>query len=115
MAIDILQTFEVIAVMENFLSRKRPPENIRSQLDIGYKIENQSIVIFEIRPQWNKPETILEHPFAKATFIKTKNIWKIFWMRADFKWHRYSPSPIVKNLEEFVILVEEDRLHCFFR
>lgn len=50
MAIDILQTLEIIEVMENFISRKRPHEQIRNQLDIGNKIEDQSIIIFEFRP-----------------------------------------------------------------
>ncbi|MCO5233361.1 MAG: DUF3024 domain-containing protein [Chitinophagales bacterium] len=114
MAINILQTLEVIEAMENFLSRKRPPEHIRNQLDIGYKIEDQSIIVFEIRPQWNKPEVIREHPFAKTTFVKAKNHWKVFWKRADLQWHSYPPQPTVKSLIEFTQLVEEDKHHCFF-
>lgn len=114
MAIDILQTVEIIEVMENFLSRKRPPEHIRNQLDIGYKIEDQSIIVFEIRPQWNNKEIILEHPFAKTTFVKAKNNWKVFWMRSNLKWDSYSPKPTVANLLAFTKLVEEDKHHCFF-
>lgn len=114
MAIDVLQTLDVIEVMENFLLRKRPPEHIRNQLDIGYKIEAQSVFIFEIRPQWNKPEIFNENPIAKATFVKSKNYWKVFWMRADLKWHSYSPKPTVMNLQAFAKLVEEDKRHCFF-
>lgn len=114
MAIDTLQTLEVIEAMENFLLRKKPPEHLRNQLDIGYKIEGQSIVIFEIRPQWNNPEIILEHPFAKTTFVKTKNKWNVFWMRADLKWHSYPPKPTVENLRAFIKLVEKDEHHCFF-
>jgi Protein of unknown function (DUF3024) len=114
MAIEILQTLEVIEAMENFLSKKRPPEHIRPKLDIGYKIEEQSIFIFEIRPQWNNPEVINEHLVAKATFVKTKNQWKVFWLRADLKWHSYSPKAIVDSVEEFTKLVEEDKHHCFW-
>ena len=114
MAIDTLQTLDVIEAMENFIARARPPVHIRNQLDIGYKIDDQSIVIFEIRPQWNKPEIILEHPVAKTTFVKTKNNWKVFWRRANLKWQNYSPQPTVRNLQEFTKLVEEDKHHCFF-
>ena len=39
MAIDILQTLDVIEAMENFIARKRPPENIRDKLDLSFKIE----------------------------------------------------------------------------
>lgn len=114
MAINPLQTLEIIEVMENFLSRIRPPENIRNQSDIGYTIHDQSIIIFEIRPQWDKPEIIHEYPFAKTTFVKAKNCWKVFWMRANSNWHPYSPQPTVLTLLEFVQLVEGDKHHCFF-
>ena len=114
MAIDTLQTLEIIEVMENFLSRKRPAEHIRDKVDLGYHIEGQSIMIVEIRPRWDKPEVILEHPIAKTTFVKTKNHWKVFWMRADLKWHGYTPKPTVKRLAEFTKLVEEDKHYCFF-
>lgn len=114
MAIDSLKTLEVIEIMENFLSRRRPPEHIRSQLDLGYKIQGQSIILFEIRPQWNKPEVIREIPLAKTTYVKAKNYWKVFWMRADLKWHSYSPLPTVNGLQEFTKLVDEDEYHCFF-
>lgn len=114
MAIDVLQTVEIIEVMENFLERKRPIKEIRHQLDIGYKIEDQSVILFEIRPKWNNPEIICEYPFAKTTFVKKSNNWKVFWMRADLKWHSYSAQSTVKNLKEFTRIVEEDKNHCFF-
>jgi len=111
--IGILQTLDVIEAMENFISRNRPPEHIRPELDLGYKIEEQSIIVFEIRPRWNNPEEIREHPIAKTTFVKAKNYWKIFWLRADLNWHSYTPKPTVKTVEEFAKIVEEDKLHCF--
>lgn len=109
-----IATLKNLTVIQQFLARKRPPENIRHELDLGYKIEDQSIVLFEIRPQWNKPEVILEHPFAKTTFVKANNHWKVFWSRASGKWESYSPKPTVKALSEFCKLVEEDQNHCFF-
>lgn len=114
MALDPLQTLDVIEAMENYLSRERPPEEIRKKLDFGYKIENQSIFILEIRPQWNNPNIIHECPVAKATFVKSKNKWKVFWMRGDLKWHSYSPKPTVKSVRDFTKLVEEDEYHCFW-
>lgn len=114
MALDSLQTINVIEALENFVERKRPPEHIRKQLDIGYKIEGQDVFVFEIRPQFNKPEIIREHPVAKATFVKVKNYWKVFWMMSDLKWHNYSHKPTVLTIEEFTKLVEEDKHCCFW-
>ncbi|MBS1558836.1 MAG: DUF3024 domain-containing protein [Bacteroidetes bacterium] len=114
MPIDTLQVVEVIEVMENFLSRVRPPENIRPELDIGYRIDGQNIFIFEIRPKWKNPEIICEYEMAKTTFVKAKNHWKVFWMRSNLKWYSYTPKPTVKTVAEFVHLVEEDKHGCFW-
>ena len=114
MPIDLLKTLDIIEVMENFVEKRRPAVHIRPKLDIGYKIEDQSIFVLEIRPKWDKPEIIREHPIAKATFIKAKNQWKVFWMRADLKWHSYTPKPYVRTLLEFTELVNEDKDHCFW-
>ncbi|MCA0380631.1 MAG: DUF3024 domain-containing protein [Bacteroidetes bacterium] len=114
MAIDVLQALDVIEVMENYLQRIRPPEEIRAKLDIAYKIEGQSIIVFEIRPHWKNPNEMAEFPVAKTTFVKTNNHWKVFWMKSDLKWHAYSPKSIVKSIKEFTQLIEEDKYHCFW-
>jgi hypothetical protein len=114
MAIEPLQNLTIIEEMENFLSRKRPPEDIRHKVDVSYKIENQSIIIFEIIPRWDKPDEKIESPVAKCTFVKTKNIWKIFWLRANLKWYLYEPKSGVKSLREFLDVVEEDKHGCFW-
>jgi hypothetical protein len=114
MALDIMHSVEIIEALENWIEKNRPPEKIRSKLDFGYKIENQSVYIFEIRPRWDKPEIIQESPIAKTTYIHTKKLWKIFWMRADLKWHGYEPHLFVKSIKDFLSIVKEDKLGCFW-
>ncbi len=113
MSIDALETVETIEVLENYLSRNRPPEHIRKKFDIGYRLENQSVFIFEIRPDWQKPEIFREYDFAKTTFIKRQKIWKVYWMRANLKWYPYDPKPQVRELKDFIQLVEEDKNGAF--
>lgn len=100
--------------LEAFMQLHRPPAHIRNELDLGYRISGQSVEIFEIRPQWRNPSQKMESPVAKATFVKTQNYWKIFWQRADLKWHGYDPAPIVKTFNEFLSIVSEDKHACFF-
>ena len=99
--------------LERYLEDARPPENIRSELDLGYRIENQSIIIFEIRPHWQtkKPMHI---DVAKTTFVNSQRIWMVYWMRQDGQWHRYEPVPEVKQLDEWIKVVEEDEHCCFW-
>jgi len=97
-----------------YIEKRRPPAHLRNQLDLGYRIQKQSVEIFEIRPQWSNPGKIIEIPVAKATYVNTKKIWKIFWQRADLKWHRYEPHPEAETIEQFVAIVEQDEQACFW-
>lgn len=113
MTLDVLKSADIILTMENYVSRVRPEPEIRDKLDLGYEIKGQSIILHEIRPAWNNPNEILKEDYAKATFVKKKNTWKVFWMRANLKWHSYCPYPTVKSLVDFLKLVDEDKYACF--
>jgi hypothetical protein len=114
MALDVMQSLEIIEAMENFIDQIRPPEKIRHQLDIGYKTDNQSIIIYELRPLWDNKAEKKEYNIAKASFVKADNAWKVFWQRADLKWHNYTIVPKVKTIHDFIELVKEDKHHCFW-
>lgn len=97
-----------------YVEARRPPPHIRPELDFGYRINNQSIELFELRPAFRRPAEIIEHPIAKATYVKSTKTWKIYWMRADLKWHRYDPKATVSNVEEFIAEIDRDSYGCFF-
>lgn len=113
MAITTLQTLNAIEVMENFLDRNRPPKSMRRQFDISYRIEEQSIVIYEIISS-GEPRISSESPVAKATYVKSRDHWKVFWPLASGKWHSYPVFPVVQSLEHFIQLVEKDEYGCFW-
>lgn len=114
MSLDVLKATETIEALENFLKGRRPPEEMRNELDIGYKIENQSVIIYDIRPFWRDKSKIIEEPIAKTTWIHTRKVWKIYWMRSDLKWHSYQPKPHVKTIDQFIQVVDEDAHGCFW-
>ena len=101
-------------IIGHFIEKRRPPPHIRPKLDLGFRVSGQSIEIFEIRPAWRNPTVRREHSVAKATYVKTQGIWRVFWQRANLKWYRYDPVPEVESLEQFVSLVAEDEYACFF-
>jgi hypothetical protein len=98
-------------IMEGYLSKKRPPPHIRPQLDIDFRISSQSVEIFEIRPAWNSPDEKMENAVARTTYIRTRDCWKIFWMRKDLKWHGYEPDVYVRTLEEALQVIDTDRFY----
>ena len=97
-----------------YIEMHRPPLEIRDKVDLSFRIENQSVIIFEIRPNWNDPTEKHEEFIAKATYIQNKNIWKIYWQRADLKWHSYKPLPEVDTYTKSLKALEADKCGCFF-
>jgi hypothetical protein len=97
-----------------FLAERRPPAEIRDQLDLGYRIEGQSILLFEIRPRFRAPSQKQEVSIAKGTYVRSKSRWNVYWMRADLKWHRYKPAASVPSLRAFLEEVDRDTYGCFW-
>ena len=114
MAFTELEEKEIKREIERFLEAIRLPLEQREQLDFKVLIDNQSILIYEVRPNWRDKSKLQESEVAKATFVRSQKIWKIFWMRADLKWHRYPPMPQVTSLAEVFETVKEDECCCFF-
>ena len=101
-------------VVKAFVDKHRPPPHIRKDLDLGYRLKGQSVELFEIRPRWDNPKELLEHAVAKATYVKTQGVWKLYWQRADLKWHSYEPYPAAKSLDAILKVVGIDAYGCFF-
>ena len=114
MALSELELQRCEQALLQFMARRRPPPQIRDQLDIQYRISGHSVEIFAVRPSWQDRAKKMESPVMKATFVRTKDHWRIFWMRQDLKWHSYQPSPEVATLESVLDIVDRDEFCCFF-
>lgn len=101
-------------VVGAFIAKRRPPVHVRPEVDLAYRLTNQSVEIFEIRPVWRGNGETHELPKAKLTFVKTQKIWKLFWQRQDLKWHGYEPMPQARHLEQLVAEVDADPYGCFW-
>ena len=97
-----------------FVEAHRPPAHLRSQVDLGFRVSGQSVELFELRPFMPDPGKIIEDAVAKATYVKSRQQWRVYWQRADLKWHLYQPCPQVKTLSAFLALLAEDEFHCFW-
>jgi len=114
MALNDIERKRIEKTVGAFVSKRRPAPHIRPKLDLGFRVKGQSIELFEIRPQWNRPSVKRENAYAKATFVRTRSVWRVFWKRADLKWHSYEPVPEVSAVEDFLAVVQKDEYACFF-
>lgn len=102
-------------ILKNFVEKIRPDDlEVRKQVDIGYNWDGSIAYLDEIRPQWNKHESILHRPFAKLRYYKSRNEWNLYWMRGNGNWELYKPHPIGNNIQELLEVIEEDAFACFF-
>ena len=100
--------------LDEYIEAKRPPVDIRDEVDLAYRVENQSVIVFEIRPAFRDKSRKIDEMIAKATYVKRANEWRIYWQRADLKWHAYEPNPTVQTLGEFLDILEDDQYGCFW-
>ena len=101
-------------LVADFIQKRRPPPHLRAKLDLAFRIKAQSVEIYEIRAHWEDADRKLESAIAKATYNKARRNWKVFWQRADFKWHGYTPNLVVESIEAFLDVVDRDEHGCFF-
>jgi len=97
-----------------FLEKRRPPLEIRDRLDFRADITGSDVVVVEVRPAFEDPSRKVEHPVAKAKWVATRKVWRLFWMRADLKWHSYTPKPEAATIEAVLSEVDRDPHRCFF-
>jgi hypothetical protein len=115
MALSEMELARINRSVGAFIEHQRPSPHLRSKVDLGYRIQGHSVVIFEVRLVWRgAPGKKKEHPVAKATYVRTRDVWRVFWQRADLRWHGYEPAPEVVSIDDFLFLVRQDAYACFW-
>jgi hypothetical protein len=108
------QLQEALQAVGAFLQKRRPPEHIRAKLDMRADINNNEVIIRTLRPYFMDANQIIESPFARAKWVGTRKVWRLYWMRSDLKWHAYQPFPEAATLGEVLAEVDRDPHGCFF-
>lgn len=111
MAFNDLEFHTVNKEVKQFVDSIRPPIHIRNEVDIVYTIIDQTIDIGEKRHLWNgKSGEVYISPSARIKYVRSTNLWKLYWMRRDLKWHLYFTGGTLTELLEVV----RNDAHCFF-
>jgi len=114
MAFSIKDLGDIDLIVGQWCLNKVPP-HIKRHVDHDYEIDGQSVTIIEVRPLWRgKPGETTGHAFAKFRYVKTSELWHIYWMRQTGKWELYEPAPSACSLDEALDIVETDAYGCFF-
>lgn len=94
--------------------RTRSPARLKDKLRLEYCVKGHDVVIFERRPKWDDKTVWTESPVAKLKFIRSADKWRLYWRRADLKWHEYPGPSSSDRLDDLVREIDADPLACFF-
>lgn len=95
-------------------SHRRPPLHLRDKVREGQRITGHTIELFFVRPAFKRPGQFYESAIAKVQFVRSREVWRLYWKRADGKWHGYQPRLELKSLAAALRIIHEDRFNCFF-
>lgn len=101
-------------IEKHIWSKYRPPIALRDQVREGQQISGYSIDLFLTRPRWDDPSKQVQESIARITYVNTRKHWKIFWHRADGKWHLYPECPHTQTLPQALQVIKTDQHHCFW-
>jgi hypothetical protein len=96
------------------MCERRSPMQFRDELRTTFDVKGYDVTVYEERPHWRNPQKWIKEPVAKFKYISKDNVWKLFWMRADLKWHSYEMPRGTKTLEALVKEVDIDPHGAFF-
>lgn len=113
MALTDIERLKVEKTVGSLCSEKTP-QHLKNQLRFEYKIEKQSVIMYEVRPAWKNPSEFTRMPLAKLTYVRSENLWKLYWQRASGKWVSYEPKESSADLEDLVGEIGKDAHGCFF-
>ncbi len=102
-------------IVKQFVEALRPEDiEMRKKIDFGYSYQNNAFELFEVRPSWSNPNEKIKGYFAKFKFVKTQQVWKLYWRLSNGKWTTYGPLEETKDLFEVFEEIKKDPYNCFF-
>ncbi len=96
------------------LCKRRSPSRLRDQSRAVYVVGGEDVTIYEERLRWDNPQEWTNFGVAKFTYNRKQNVWKLYWMRSDLKWHLYELLPESTRIDRLVTEVDKDPHGAFF-
>ncbi|MDD9340349.1 MAG: DUF3024 domain-containing protein [Providencia heimbachae] len=110
MALNDIEVAQIKRCMEFFMEKRRPAPFIRDEIDLIYEIQDQSVIIKEIRHVMGRT---IEGSIAKITFNRKQNSWKLFALNQKGEWQGVL-NDLIPSFSEAIKIVEDDVTCCFF-
>jgi hypothetical protein len=106
------QVTRVSKILEAFCDDRVPPE-VRDQVELRFRFEGNSVILFERRPAFQRPGDWTEIQIARFRYFVGRQEWALFWSDRNSKWQRYDLIPDSPSFEDLLTEVDSDPT-CIF-
>ena len=96
------------------MCKQRSTARLSDYLRTVYVVKGHDVTVYEERSRWNKPREWTSEGIVKFKYIKDQDVWTLYRMRQDLKWHLYEPLPESRTIERLVAEVDKDLHGAFF-
>lgn len=92
----------------------RIPEPLRTTLRIDFRIGDDDVILYELRPHYQQPD--IWYSTAVARFVKQpdQNLWSLYSADRNDQWLPYLPYHGDRNIEKLLAVVNDDPLGLFW-
>jgi hypothetical protein len=96
------------------LCRRLSPPQYGKELRLVYEVAGHDVSIWEERSPWHGQGAWTHQGIAKFCYLRSRQTWTLYSMRADLKWHVFEPAAPTNDLDALVAIVAENRSGAFF-
>ena len=93
---------------------QRIPTHVRNQLELGFRFEGNSVVLYERRPPWRGKGPWTESAVAKFRYFVGRQEWELYCRDRYERWHRYELIGPSRVFDDLLSEVEEDPTAIFW-
>ena len=93
---------------------QRVPLQIRNELELRFRFEGNSVVLYERRPAWNRLGEWTESAVAKFRYFVGRQEWVLYWRDRYGRWKQYDLIGPSRVFEDFLSEIDEDPTGIFW-
>ena len=93
---------------------KRVPPHVRDQLELRFRFEGNSVVLYERRPSLARSGEWVEPEVAKFRFFVGRQEWVLYWQNRYLEWKRYDLIGPSRRFEDLLAEVNADPTAIFW-
>ncbi len=106
-------TTKLVQTKLSWFCREKVPLHYRSRIRLGYRIEGDTVTIFEQRATFSDPDRWVDLDVAQFRWDDRRKTWSLFYRDREAAWRHYYLEPR-SDFEALLREVDDDPVEVFW-